>query len=84
MEHRTQCEMVLAYMQEHGRIDDTAARGVFGIKRLASRVNDLRQAGVDIETRMISGVNRFGVKVSWGEYVPGNGWGGGVLDKGGA
>ena len=50
MKHRTQCEMVLAYLQAHGRIDDTVARGIFGIKRLASRINDLRDAGVAILT----------------------------------
>lgn len=44
----TQCEQVLRHMQE------------YGIMRLASRITDLKKAGIQIHREMVSRKNRYG------------------------
>ena len=47
----TQCEKILNYIEEHGSIDARQAYKL-GIMRLASRISDLRSAGIKIRTEM--------------------------------
>lgn len=49
----TQNEAVLAYIREHGSISPADAYEDLGIIRLAARVLDLREQGLDIETMMV-------------------------------
>ena len=44
----TQCDMVLAYIAEHGSITALEADDALGVRRLAARIADLRDQGHDI------------------------------------
>lgn len=39
-----------------------------GIFRLAARINELRDMGYDIETKMEQGINQHGKKFKYGRY----------------
>ena len=65
----TQTDRVLDYLKRHGTITDTEARGELGVARLASRIDELRKGGWDIQTEMVQGQNRWGDKVRYGEYT---------------
>lgn len=64
----TQCEQVMEYMERFGSITTMQAYEDLGVTRLASRINDLRNQGIDIEGTTRTGKNRFGKKVSFKEY----------------
>jgi len=51
------------------KINTRIARAKFGVERLASRINDLRNQGYDIETLQKIGTNKFGKKVTFAEYT---------------
>lgn len=51
---------ILAHLREHGSIDSKASRQLYGCEALRSRIADLRKAGVEIETRYVRFVSRFG------------------------
>ena len=57
---KTQCEMVLDYINEHGSITARQAYLHFGIMRLASRIADLKRAGYDIKSESIKVRGRSG------------------------
>ena len=60
MEKMTQCERVLAYMEENGSITQLSALNELGVFRLASRISDLRKHGYPITSNMEVVKNRFG------------------------
>lgn len=64
----TQCERVMDYMQRFGSITTMQAFDDLGVTRLASRINDLRNRGVEIQGTTRTGRNRFGEKVTFKEY----------------
>lgn len=68
----TQNERILNHLREFGTITPLKALEEYGIMRLASRINELRDLGETqgfrIETTMIQRENRFGEKVSFAEY----------------
>lgn len=47
----SQCEIIVNHLQKFGSISPLEARHVYGIERLASRVDELRQSGHSIVTR---------------------------------
>ena len=53
-------ELVLMHMKKYGSITAKEADEEYGIKRLASRINELRNQGVAIETETLSCKNRRG------------------------
>lgn len=55
----TQCDEVVRYMTIHGAITQQEADRL-GIKRLASRINDLRNDGYAITTENVKVKSRFG------------------------
>ncbi len=55
---KSQNQMILDHLMEHGHINQLEALGNLGIMRLASRINDLRSAGHPIITEMITVTNR--------------------------
>jgi len=63
----SQAEMILSHLK-HKPISDTVAREEYGCRRLASRINDLRNNGYSIETVTKKTVNRFGRKCTYAEY----------------
>lgn len=56
----TQCDMVLAYIQQHGSITALEADDALGVRRLAARIADLRDQGQDITSEMVTVKNRRG------------------------
>ncbi len=60
MNKKTQCEVVLTHLKEHGSITSIEAFTEYGILRLASRINDLRRRGYLIKSELKTGKNRFG------------------------
>lgn len=56
----TQCEMVIAYIEEYGDITPIDAVQELGIMRLASRICDLKKQGFPIVSKMITVKNRRG------------------------
>ena len=64
----TQCDKVLAYMEQFGSITQLQALADIGCMRLASRISDLRQQGYTIGRRMKTGKNRYGETVNFAEY----------------
>ena len=70
-----QTEMILDYLKGKSwfsrkprKINTRIARAKFGVERLASRINDLRNQGHDIETLQKISINKFGKKVTFAEY----------------
>lgn len=47
-----QRETILEHITRFGTISPLEARHVYGIERLASRIDELRQFGTDIDTRI--------------------------------
>lgn len=64
----TQCERLVAYMRDYGSITSAEAMSELGIMRLASRIADLKEMGMQIEARMVKGVNRFGQPTHFTRY----------------
>jgi len=57
---RTQTDKVLDYMRRNGSITQFDALLELGCMRLASRINDLRNRGLEIATKMIDVATRSG------------------------
>lgn len=51
---KTQCEVVLEHLREHGTITALEAMEQYGIMRLASRISDLREGGCVIDSRKVT------------------------------
>lgn len=64
----TQNDEVLDYLKKHGTITPLEALKELGIMRLASRVSDLRKAGIPIGRRMIQVQARNGRKPHVAQY----------------
>lgn len=64
----SQCDMVLDHLKNHGSISHKEAEELYGIARLAARVNDLRRLGVAISTRTVTGKNRRDETVHCARY----------------
>lgn len=64
---KTQCELILDHIQNHGSITDMEAFEL-GICRLSGRIFDLREKGYNIKTEYIKGKNRHGKKIRYGKY----------------
>lgn len=65
---RSQCDMILLYLKEHGSITALDAIREFGCMRLAARISDLRERGYDIETFDEYSNNRYGDKIRHSRY----------------
>ena len=64
----TQCERIIRHLREVGPIDDLTAYSEYGIRRLASRIHDLKVQGYDIVVETKRGKNRFGEPTHYAEY----------------
>lgn len=63
----TQNERVLAWLERYGSITQREADSL-AVRRLASRINDLRKAGHPIVSEWEEGQNIFGEKCRWARY----------------
>lgn len=64
----TQKEMIVKYLQDFGSISNYEAFVDLGIARLASRINDLKNDGIPINTTTIKSKNRYGKTVYYARY----------------
>ena len=62
-EHRT-----LGHLQKFGTIDDTQARDMYGIRRIAAVIHKLREKGNEIETIDVTEDNRYGEPCTFARY----------------
>lgn len=60
MSKGTQSERILQYMEQFGSITQLEALQDLGCMRLASRISDLKKAGIPIKREMVGVKNRFG------------------------
>lgn len=60
---KTQCKMILDYLEAHGSITAWEAMEQLHIMRLASRVHDLRKHGCNIVGKMVTNGNGKRFKV---------------------
>jgi len=64
----TQTEKILRHLEEHGSITPMDALQEYGIMRLASRICDIKRAGVAIEKEVETAKNRYGEPVHYARY----------------
>lgn len=64
----TQCETILRHIEEFGSITSLEAMQEYGVMRLASRITDLKRAGIPIKREMVSRKNRHGDTVTFARY----------------
>ena len=65
---QTQHNRLVQYLIEHGSITQLEAFNELGIMRLAPRINVLRNLGYKIETKFVSGLNRYGETTRFARY----------------
>ena len=63
-----QCDRILRHLKDHGSITSMEAVNEYGIMRLASRINDLRDQGVAIVSETATGKNRYGETTHYSVY----------------
>lgn len=63
-----QTETILHHLTHYGPITQADAFELYGIFRLASRINDIKRLGYPVDKEMIMGKNRFGKSVSFARY----------------
>jgi len=64
----TQCDRMVQYMTEYGKITTQEAVSELGINSPRKCISDLIKGGVPVIKRTIKSVNRYGDKVSYKEY----------------
>lgn len=64
----TQSERIIRHLRDYGSISSMEAVQEYGIMRLASRISDLRRAGIPIHREMVSAKNRYGEATSYARY----------------
>jgi hypothetical protein len=69
----SQCERILAYLDEFGSITTLEAFRDLGIARLASRIHDLKRRGYIFERDFVESKNRYGETVRYMRYSLDNG-----------
>ncbi len=65
----TQCEKILDYIRLNGSITPIDALREFGCMRLASRINDLKNQGYNIVSKIEINKNRYGDTVRFARYT---------------
>lgn len=64
----SQCDRILRHLKDYGRITQAEAVTEYGCYRLSGRIYDLKQRGVPIGKRSMTGKNRYGESVNFAEY----------------
>ena len=60
MSRITQNQRVLEYIEEHGSITQLEALRDISVMRLASRISDLKDQGVNIKSQTVTVKNKYG------------------------
>lgn len=64
----TQHEKILRHIHDYGSITSLEAVNEYGIMRLASRISELKKAGIPIQKETVNGKNRYGETTSYARY----------------
>ena len=64
----TQKEAIIQYISDFGSITPMQAYGDLGITKLATRVSEMRRAGVEFKIETIKGKNRYGKPTRFARY----------------
>lgn len=64
-----QCEKIARHLETYGSITSLEAMRDYGVMRLASRVSDLKKAGLPVRTEFVRGRNRFGEPTCYARYI---------------
>ena len=64
----TQCDRILQHMRDFGSISSLEAMSDYGIMRLASRINDLKNQGYDIISETKTSKNRYNETTHYSVY----------------
>jgi hypothetical protein len=64
----TQCDRILRHLRDYGTITSLEAIQEYGILRLASRINDLKNRGYNIKSTTGTSLNRYKEKVHYSIY----------------
>ena len=56
----TQTKRILKYISDHGSISNVEAVNHLHVARLASRIHDIRKAGIKVNGRTVYGENEYG------------------------
>lgn len=64
----TQNDRILRHLRDYGSISSMEAVQEYGIMRLASRISDLKKAGIPIHREMVTGKNLYGESTSYARY----------------
>lgn len=65
----SQADRVIAHLQVWGKISNAEAHETYGIRHLPSVIRTLKKKGYAIKTEDKNGVNRFGQKVYYVDYI---------------
>ena len=65
----TQCERIIRHLQDYGSISSLEAMQDYGIMRLASRINDLKNKGYKIISITEKSKNRYGEPTKYSVYM---------------
>ena len=68
MTKESHCRLVLQHMKTYGSINPIEAKEQYGCMRLAARIKDLRNRGVEIDTEMVNGLDRDGGATRYAVY----------------
>lgn len=63
-----QTDRIIRHMQEYGSITPVEALQEYGIMRLASRICDIKRAGIAVEKETVTSKNRYGEPVRYARY----------------
>ena len=63
-----QQQRIIDYMRTHGGITTLDAMNDLGVARLASRIWDIRQSGIEVDNERITVKNRYGETCSVVRY----------------
>lgn len=63
-----QHERIMLYIKEFGSISPMEAYGDLGITKLATRISELKDAGIEFDQRIEKKKNRYGDKVHYMRY----------------
>lgn len=64
----TQCDKVLQFIKVNGSITSMQAFYNLGVTRLAARIANLRERGVGIESKTVSGKAKDGTPIHYSVY----------------
>ena len=63
-----QHERIMWYIKEFGSISPMEAYGDLGITKLATRISEMKDAGIEFDQRIEKKKNRYGDKVHYMRY----------------